>query len=795
MDDPWGSPWTSAGRAGRTPSPTKSDLEPPPRAFLSVSSSPKLPAVSADSPWADDKDGFGDGFAADSATTSAQSPWGGRWGGADAGVAHDQQQLTPTPGDGGFGFGQASPITWPGNIASPNANNTNAFRQPSPDPWASEFDDFRGATDVQSTPRSVLNRPSTPTLEKELGSGQSEEELGPVWDHGHGGTGVDAATEGAAADHEAEGDLTDGTTTIHDARDSLGSDDGDQPRLRTSPKPRSSRSRSSSVSRNDSDSERERQDSPITSVDEDAKARIAIPPRKVSGKIQVLVEKYDGLAQAAVDEPVPVVRDSGLIPPKRSTPGTETPSEAATDFGDFEDADETPPTPSAQFSEPSSPRHSTRDSVERTPTPRRGSPERAPSVTVTASTDVRSTVTKRAPVKFDVDLERIDSLFDDLQPGPPSSHENPVSFLPDHIITDSFTQISERKAWYRISRHGSSRMHNSGDNDNYRRVAWPTTTVHDETLKIVRRWMEQDSITGRTTLGGGSNRTNMFNWDSAAEPVALEDIFAKRRRPPRPMSLQQPVKKAALIPPAPTSASSTNSAVTAPTQRPLSLAGPPAAAFGCSTSPIEQLPVEIQPTRPRGSDLKQELSLAPALANAPSQRPALLNPPAPQEDDDDDWGEMVSSPPVDAKPMSLPVFGGPETTSGLSLVPSTDLLPGSSARPHTANVGHSSIEDLWELPQPEKPRKELPIDTPATAEPLSYFGQPVKPTVAPATSVTSPNFTPTTPLATMPPLPIPAETPIEQTSQLQPATDEQANVDFAAHRILDNLPDLSYMLR
>jgi hypothetical protein len=810
MDDPWGSPWTSAAPAeSSTSSPTKSDLEPPPRAFLSTTSSPRLPAVSVESPWADNNDGFGDWTAADTTAAPAQlaSGWGGGWGGADTPGAHGHQHLTPTPKDEGFGFAQASPIAWPGSIASPSSKNghSSAFRQPSPDPWASEFDDFPQARDGLSTPQLVLNRPSTPTSVKELGAGASEEELGSVWDNKDVGGVVDTVTEGVTAAHHNEEDARDGITVSDNAHDSREPGHRDRSRPSTSSKPRSSHSRSSSTSRNGSDSDEDRQDSPITSIDEDAKSRIALPPRKVSGKIQVLVEKYDGLAKAAVDEPLPVRQDSGTTPPKTSTFETETPSEGVTDFDDFEDAVETPSTPAVQDSEPSSPRRS----LERTPTPQMRSPETPtrqtpPSVAVPTSPYIKSPVIKRAAVQFDVDLEHIDGLFDDLQLAPPASHEDMDASLPEHVITDSFTEISERKAWYRISRQGSSRMHNSGDNDSYRRVAWPTTTVHDETLKIVRRWMEQDSITGRTTLGGGTNRTNMFNWDSDAEPVAFEQIFAKRRRQPRPISLQQPVRRSPIIPPTPAPASSTSGAGTAPTKRSMSLVGPTVAAFGWSTSPVDKQPGEIpRPIKPNKPALEQEQTLDPPLNRAaPRETPAPLNPSVPQEDDEDDWGEMVSSPAVDAKPMALPAFGGPGSTQPkapgenvTSLPPSSDPVLASGAGRQSADTAYGSIEDLWELPQPEKLSEEPPHERSTTAEPLSYFGQPGKPIVATATDISSSNFTPTTPLAITSPLPIPIETPKGQPTTLRPSTDDDTEVESTVRRILENLPDLSYMLR
>lgn len=807
MDDPWGSPWTTAAPAERTPSPTKSDLEPPPRAFLSATSSPRLPAASIASPWADDNDGFGDWAAADTTATSVQSGsgsgWAGGWGGAgsDSASAHGNQHLTPTPKDEGFGFAQASPIAWPGNIAfSPNTKNgsVSAFRQPSPDPWASEFNDSNDGKGAQSTPRFVLDRPSTPSLAKDSEVNALHEESA-AWNENGLRAVVDEAGDVASDIRPVEEDAPHGIAGTEEIETTPETGHHDQSRPSTGSRPRSSRSRSSSTSRNDTDSDGDRQDSPITSIDEDARSRVALPARKVSGKIQVLVEKFDGLAKAAVEEPLPTRRES--TPRKEGASTAETASEESTDFGDFEDAEQAPSTPPTQDPDLSSPVCS----VEQTPTPRMRSPEtptrqRLSSATHTSPPDVRSPVAKLVPAKFDVDLTQIDSLFDDLQLDPPISHEDLHSVLPDHVITDSFTQISERKAWYRISRQGSSRMHNAGDDDSYQRVAWPTSTVHHETLKIVRRWMEQDSITGRTTLGGGANRTNMFNWDSAAQPIALEQIFANRRRQARPTSLQQPPRRTGILPPAPTSPGSTNGSVTISKQRPTSLVGASAAGFGWSTSPVQQRPVEIpQPTTARKSGIKEAQALDTTPHGTPSQAPAPAMPPSTKDEDEDEWGEMVSSPAVNATPMTLPSFGGPDSKLPGASKPGVPPLPPSSnpapALPAARQSTDGRNADLWEQPPLVMPAKQPAVESwTGSAQPL-HSGPPAQPVVTTGTPALDPGFTPTTPLEILSPLPISAKTPIEPPSTIPPSVESQKEDEALVRQIVDNLPDLSYMLR
>ncbi|EFX00329.1 hypothetical protein CMQ_7331 [Grosmannia clavigera kw1407] len=73
------------------------------------------------------------------------------------------------------------------------------------------------------------------------------------------------------------------------------------------------------------------------------------------------------------------------------------------------------------------------------------------------------------------------------------------------------------------------------DEGNYRTVSWQGSVVRSETVKIVRRWMEEDSFTGKPVLGLSGTRGNLFGWDSTTEPVALNDVF-KRVSPTSPRS-------------------------------------------------------------------------------------------------------------------------------------------------------------------------------------------------------------------------------------------------------------------
>ncbi|KAJ3472073.1 hypothetical protein NLG97_g11311 [Lecanicillium saksenae] len=96
---------------------------------------------------------------------------------------------------------------------------------------------------------------------------------------------------------------------------------------------------------------------------------------------------------------------------------------------------------------------------------------------------VNSTKSDTKPPLYPVDLSNLDALF----PGSKPSTTNPEP-VPDVIIDNSYTTTSERKTWYRISRFGSMRKHDSGDEDNYKRITWANSQVHDKTLHIQKGW-------------------------------------------------------------------------------------------------------------------------------------------------------------------------------------------------------------------------------------------------------------------------------------------------------------------
>lgn len=832
MDDPWGSPWTTTDTdkdQKAPPSPTKSDLEPPPRAFLSVSSSPRIPTIVGESPCADDGDGFGDWAAPDTAATT-QSGWGGGW------PSPSPSLTTPSRDDE---FGKSSPIAWPGSIATSKPRSS-SIRQPSPDPWATEFSARTPTNDGPLTPRPILDSLEPVTIDLKE-NGNANIIITSEWDDHRVAESVEKEepTHGEAGDTfvlpppEEPAVLLDKPEQTPTPAESTRSSFDSPARGRTR--------RSSLPSDEDTDREDERQDSPITSIDEDSKARQKAP-RKVSGKVQELVVKFDGLARAASQEPPVVSRARS-----KSNPDEKTRSPEAAEFGEFEDAHEDEPRrPSTAGENLSKPRFAEETQVAK---PDSVVDPTSPRSIASAVDSKRQSLTILEPVKFDIDLGKLDDLLGKEITMTAADVCDASLGISDRIIADSFTEISERKTWYRISRLGSSRKHNAGDDENYKRVGWDTSTVRLDTIKIVRRWMEEDSIAGRANLGGGTSRTqkNMFGWDSSAEPVALDAVFGKRKSAHARASSLKVVSPLQPPSPSPSFAGSTTGTPTTSnmpngaSQRPQSLALPATASFGWSSSPVTQThPVIPQPVtkapvvveeppipKPAPSSISQLAQPAPQKPAPPQVAPpsnpvpqpvslSLANSSAvPDEDDDDDWGEMVSSPSEAKAAMN----GFPDIAGEFSAPP---IVP-----PTTGPIETPTPSGLPKLPNPAPapaPTTSSDIDAWASVD-FSVFEKPAEskqaPTVAPSVTAvdtlasllsptstvtpisaasvqpaaTSSNFTPTTPLEIVSPLPLPTPTAADLGKSSMDDLTTPSSQDEAVLQIIANLPDLSYMLR
>ncbi|KAG6068607.1 hypothetical protein E4U32_000110 [Claviceps aff. humidiphila group G2b] len=275
------------------------------------------------------------------------------------------------------------------------------------------------------------------------------------------------------------------------------------------------------------------------------------------------------------------------------------------------------------------------------------------SVTDSSSRATGTITTQNSPstvLPYPIDFSNLDELF----PGTEPTSSIQPAHLPDSP-TDPFSSVAQRKAWYRLSRPGSIRKHNLGDDDTYVRVSWHNSHIRQDVLTTVRRWLEEDSLAGgRMLLGrrlGNRAGASMFNWDSDAPGVHISELLSQKRK------MKKGAGHARLA-----------SAAVQGTTSPID------ASFGWSTSvPTSPLRADTggsfsSMTERRGEERPsmQRKEVGPdqgVLKEGPwsttaikSDTPSLQSPekaPSVEEDDEDDWGEMVSSPTVDTHHASF----------------------------------------------------------------------------------------------------------------------------------------------
>lgn len=698
MDDPWGSPW-----ATNDPNPI---LEPPPRASTNLElpgrTLTRVRSSSSISPWAtiaEDGDGFGDWGASEPSLalpppTAAMSSggWSG-WGGENGPMSNSSQtNLSVRAREGSLGL--PSPSAWPG-APSPNLSHgktlsrrssaKSLFRQPSPDPWATEFSENRLSLpaavhiSAEQAAFSTLGRLDEVRLDDadKLKSEESE----PGHDIGaekQNNSDLDATP----ISQQKQGPKA---TPANEQHREYGREVDDHPDSL-------SNSRRSSIS-NDSRPD-ERLDSPLTSTDEDSKDRPALA-RRPSVKVQELVEMYDGLVTRKnsgtllAPNPSPHRQRSA----SRSMSIRSARTDDASDFGDFEDAEGFVPSRQPSISgspRPTSARGAHLRSISRSSL--RKSSAVAPPITSPVleenSGRFEELRAKFGPVTFAPDVELVDKLFDveKLDKEQPAAKDYSLDAV-DGIIKDSFTTVSERKTWYRISRPGTMRKHDMGDDDNYRRVTWAGSTVREDATTIVRRWTEEDTYTGRPGMGGRPTvKGGGFNWDSTTEtrePLSFDEIFGKRKSVQSPKTAAAQIRRPLSLQPQPIrpphSRTLSADVKSLPPRSPLGIPGPPAAPiFGWSSGANDTLTPAS--SRPSGQYVRQSLDVSsitsgssrpPSIREPPSRNSLQLAPPpsvppldtfkkskdpvqaVKEEEEDDEWGEMVASPAEENRPSSM----------------------------------------------------------------------------------------------------------------------------------------------
>ncbi|KAJ4389022.1 hypothetical protein N0V93_006484 [Gnomoniopsis smithogilvyi] len=804
MDDPWGSPWAT--------NDSNPSLEPPPRTSTTLELPGRLltrnRSSSSISPWAVEEDAFNEWAPSDTGlalppTAVANGPaWSG-WGG-DNGLNSSQTQLSVRTREGSLG--QPSP-SWPpapspglhpSKTVSRRSSSRSLSRQPTPDPWAAEASEHRlslpAAVHIAAEQAAFSTLDSHEELE-ESDLRESDE------DGAHSAAAVDnEQVEDKPHNSEAEIEVESNSKFEDEPVVPAGTEDPGNNEDDHTGSP--SLSRHSSVS-NGSHQE-ERPDSPITSMDEDTKDRPQ-GSRRSSTKVQDMVELFDGMAKR---------KDSGtlLVPDpngarRRSSARSvcsirSAGTDAVSEFGDFEDAE-------AEGFESAVPSRQPSVSGSR-PTSRASRLRSASKVSLRNAAAATSAIEAPSPipeepskfeefrakfglVTFTPDIESVDKLFDlaKLDKEQPPFKDYSLDTV-EGIINDSFTAVSERKVWYRISRPGTMRKHDMGDDDNYRRVTWAGSKVKEDATKIVRRWMQEDTYyAGRPKAGNGPKiRGGGFDWDSnnsKVEALSFDEIFGKRKsvqtpklgtaQAPRPLSLQAPAH----------SRNSSTGVKSLPPRSPLSIPAPPIApAFGWSSggsgasTPVSVRPpsllrqsIEVNSTRSetsrrpsvQDSEGRSSLQLPPPPERPPSESSRTMTNPQPfkehydddDKDDDDEWGEMVASPATDIRPASSFFEGSLNgSLASLAVISQAPAAPKMDDTSTTLNTAPSTLELNTEL-APER-RSSAPS---ATGEvdvwDFSAFDNTTNMPAIPPTTTSKPEFDFDTPLQS-PTLSIPSRT-------------------------------------
>ncbi|RAL61699.1 hypothetical protein DID88_002767 [Monilinia fructigena] len=768
MDDPWGSPWADEVN-------NHDELEI--RRIDDVAGGTRVGRASenlrnnVDTTWGTLDDGFGDwnedtgekkGGQHSLGLDGAAEQWNTSKRGGNLEVANDDADaLSPAWNDFSTSPAREVPKLSPSLLAKP----VTIAREPSPDPWANAAPSEQSASvenrvDSQATVSSqestegvaeeaiendslegievIVPQSESPVVEKTLEQeepplDQAIPEIADVQDK----TSEEVMEFGFQEESESD-PSTEGIEQDHRQDEIV------RPSTREPEHELSQLSSSPSEASNHDESP---PDSPRTSLDEEPKrSRIT---RAISPSVQEPIQNFDVLT-APEDELTSEMKHENSEDDKdQEEPRNEEPDDDEFgDFGDFEegisDDEELVENQSSKY------KH-----------------QKKPS----------------GPVDFSINPASVKTLFGET--GEQSNEAVEKIFIPDTIIADTFASTEERKMWYRISRYGTMRKYNTGDDENYVRIAWASSQVKQDTQKIVARWMEEDRNNGHVSLDGTSKGGSVFGWnDPNAPPVPLATVLGSKRKNLR-LEAKVETKKPAEVPKERSKElardrsrsrsrssskqkehSSTNSIES--NHNPLPQ--PPVAQFGWATTPIVQtasdsdsltstigsfakpLPLQMNSdsghSRQSSSALHSPLPMSPIkpppkfLQAAPKPRPISMPPPSTNsssslsianltvmtnglndDNDDDEWGEMVSSPVVTEAPKFL--NRGLRHKKSMSLGNSfTDSVP--LPNPQVTNLqfgfGHKSTSSLDNiLGKPKSSINSQPPLSPGTtfSSPLS----------------------------------------------------------------------------
>lgn len=215
---------------------------------------------------------------------------------------------------------------------------------------------------------------------------------------------------------------------------------------------------------------------------------------------------------------------------------------------------------------------------------------------------------------FNIDPSVLEKLVADIFPlSRAPSAPSPEVGLPTN--QDVFTTAEERKTWHRISRYGTMRKHNTGNDEDYRRVKWNSSKIREETIQIVSRWRTQDSISTNGSMAFGTGNGGF--WDDKGKmdsgPINMSAIWAERAAKHRSMPLPMASKSI--------SKSQTAQTAIARPEPPIhKTPSEPSQNFGWSTDNGGEN--GTPPTLPPSSSLKPPFNPPPSSSNRIRSKPA-----------------------------------------------------------------------------------------------------------------------------------------------------------------------------
>lgn len=421
-------------------------------------------------------------------------------------------------------------------------------------------------------------------------------------------------------------------------------------------------------------------ESPRTSIDEDRR-----------GEQQSTVDLDEGKGQDEKEEEKPSEKSEEVLGPKqpesRSPPDVDTPSKGILWTDGSMDEDKPAELTEFEVISDSSGAEGARDESRISPTI-----DTAPVLT----SDV-----------FAVDHD----LLNQLSPAPKQ-----VEKL-DEAPEDPIYSTTARKAWYRLTRKQTLREYNMGtSDDNYIRITWTNSQTRSEVNKTVGRWAREDRISG---TGPGARAS--FYWDTPAPVEPKSTSHARTQSSIPTQRAPAPVRQS--LPPlttnAPAAFSWSSPAVSVdPWKQDNPSLNSIVSPIGSTHATIERVQTpqdrivspnltlhEFDPvTQKRPVPSTSETPAASNSISAPPSQPPVtsLDPWAgldtleidtsskesapPEVDDDDDWGDMVSSPTV-----STPV--ATETASQVTTRNNTLSTPASTPQSVRASPAQDPSAD------------------------------------------------------------------------------------------------------